>query len=252
MLIYPYNPNSESAKALAAALGLKRAKHEGKEIKKNVINWGASKIDRPITGNIINRPEAVAKAANKLTTLKILKEKGVNTPLFTESFEEASSWIKEGRTVVARTKLNAHSGEGIVIVDSDSGEELPEAKLYTMYVPKTEEYRIHIMGNPRKAIFIQRKARSKDVPDEKVNWKVRNHQNGFIYAHKDIDEDALKPAIIQAKEAVTALGLHFGAVDLIFNKKQGKYFVLEVNTACGLSGETINAYAKGFKELFYV
>lgn len=246
MHIYPYNPNSESAKALAEGLNIKRAKHEGKALKTNfLINWGCSQINREIVvGKVLNKPEAVAKASNKLETFKALKEGG-STPDFTESQEEASKWLAEGVTVVARTVLNGHSGVGIVIVSPDSGEEIPKAKLYTKYVPKKDEFRIHIVNG--KAIHIQRKARNKDVADDKVNWKVRNHANGFIFSHIDVK---VSPKAVQAAvEAVKALGLDFGAVDIIYNTLKDKFYVLEVNTACGLEGETLKRYVQAFKEL---
>jgi len=247
MLIYPYSPASQSSKDLANAIGIKRAKHEGKAIKTDLlINWGASSIAREYNGEILNKPQAVAKAVNKLSSFKAL-DGHCTLPGFTESLEEANKWLAEGATVVARTKLTAHSGEGIVIVDPDSGDKLPEAKLYTRYVPKSEEYRLHVFKD--EVFFVQRKARNKDIPDDKVNWKVRNHGNGFVFANKDIVFDNRKAAHAEAIQAVAALGLDFGAVDLIYNKRHGKYYVLEVNTACGLSGSTLDAYAKVFKDL---
>lgn len=247
MLIYPYSPASQSSKDLANAIGIKRAKHEGKVIKTDLlINWGASSIAREYNGEILNKPQEVAKAVNKLSSFKSLKGH-CTIPDFTESLEEANKWLAEGATVVARTKLTAHSGEGIVIVDTDSGDKLPEAKLYTRYIPKSDEYRLHVFKD--EVFFVQRKARNKDIPDDKVNWKVRNHGNGFIFANKDIVFDNKKAAYAEAIQAVAALGLDFGAVDLIYNKRHGKYYVLEVNTACGLSGSTLDVYAEVFKGL---
>lgn len=247
MHIYPYNRDSASAKALADALNIKRAKHDSVVVLKTniLINWGASKIDRKIDcPKILNKPEAVAKAANKLEAFKELKER-VSIPDFTESLEEASKWLDGGSRVVARTVLNGHSGAGIVIVDPDSGEQLPEAKLYTLYVPKSEEYRIHVFNGG--VIHCQRKARNKEVPDEQVNWKVRNHANGFIFAHQGVavPAEGAKSAI----DSVAALGLDFGAVDLIYNKMKNKFYVLEVNTACGLEGTTLERYVRSFKGL---
>ncbi len=246
MHIYPYSPDSASAKALAEALGIKRAKREGKALKTDVlINWGCSKIDREIVSEqIINKPEAVAKASNKLETFKALKEGG-STPEFTESREEANRWLAGGVIVVARTILNGHSGAGIIIVDPDKEKEVPEAKLYTRYVPKSEEYRVHVFQG--KVIHCQRKARNKEVADDQVNWQVRNHSNGFIFAHVGVKIDPV--GVMAAIDAVHALGLDFGAVDLIFNRLKNKYYVLEINTACGLEGTTLERYVQAFKEL---
>jgi glutathione synthase/RimK-type ligase-like ATP-grasp enzyme len=142
-----------------------------------------------------------------------------------------------------RTILNGHSGAGIVICDGEQN--IPEAPLYTKYIKKDQEYRIHVCKD--KAFFVQRKARKLDVPDELVNWQVRNHQNGFIYANQNIVVDGEMLAL--AVEAVRSLELDFGAVDIITEKKSGKAYVLEVNTAPGLSGATLDAYVQEFKKL---
>ncbi len=44
------------------------------------------------------------------------------------------------------------------------------------------------------------------------------------------------------------LGLCFGAVDVLYNEKQNKAYVLEVNSSPGLSGEeTLKRYTEEFK-----
>lgn len=245
MKLYPYNQGSKSAKALAQALGIKRLKREGKPVKVGtVINWGCSSDNWPRDINcevLLNDPNCVRIATNKLKSFNVLKGH-VSIPDFTEDAVEASKWLAEGVTVVARTKLTGHSGEGVIIVEK--GQELPRAPLYVKYVPKTDEYRLHVFRD--KVFFIQQKKRNKDIPDDKVNWKVRNHGNGFIYAHKDVDvpEKAKEQAIM----AIKTLGLDFGAVDIIYNKKQDRLYVLEVNTACGLEGTTLEKYVEVFKE----
>ncbi|MNJ09659.1 hypothetical protein D3C77_38070 [compost metagenome] len=113
-------------------------------------------------------------------------------------------------------------------------------------MPKKEEYRIHVFNG--EVVDVQRKARKKDVPDDQVNWKVRNLANGFIFAR---GEEALgnvpQDVLDQAVKAVAALGLDFGAADVVYNDKQGKAYCLEVNTAPGLSGSTLDGYVKQLK-----
>lgn len=174
----------------------------------------------------------------------------VRTPEFTTYKYVAMNWIQKGFTVVERHILNGNSGAGIRLVEPPKpGEEvgehhqLQEAPLYVKYVPKKQEYRIHVCGG--EAVDIQRKARRKDVADDAINWKIRNHDNGFIFAR---NEDGLIPpdVIEQAVSAVNVLGLDFGAVDVIFNDKEQKAYVLEVNTAPGLVGETLEGYLRRF------
>lgn len=248
MKLYPYNQYSGSAKALAKALNIRRIRHVGAKTVYTdiVINWGASTIKRKIEcAKYLNYTGAVEKAANKLQTFKAL-DGHCPIPEWTTSKEEASKWLAEDVIVVERHKLTGHSGEGIRLVYHDDKENYlsDDAKLYVKYIPKTHEYRLHVFRD--KVFFVQRKARNKDVADENVNWKVRNHGNGFIYAHQDVDvPDEAKQAGIMA---IKALGLDFGAVDMIYNAKRNKYYVLEVNTACGLQGETLNKYVEIFKQ----
>ncbi len=248
MWLYAYKQASESAKALKEAMKIKQIKNEGSRFKGNekrlVINWGASNVPYEIAKcNILNHPQSVRKALNKLQAFQILSE-GVDIPEWTESPQEASKWLAEGFTVVARTVVEGHGGEGIVLVEND--QELPYAPLYTKYIPKTEEYRVHVFKD--EAFFIQRKARKKEVPDEEVNWKIRNLAGGFIFANQDVQvANACKE---EAVKAVKALGLDFGAVDIIWNKKRDKYYVLEVNTAPGLGNQdTLEKYTEQFRKL---
>lgn len=245
MKLYPYEQGSKGAKALADALGIKQIKHEGAPLKRAgvVINWGASKIKRTLWGiqEILNNEQSVALASNKLETFKALSAAGVSVPDWTEDMLVAAEWSKDGADVVARKKLNGHSGDGIVIAENK--EQLVDAPLYTRYIKKKEEYRIHVFQG--EAFFVQRKARKLDVPKEDVNWKVRNLAGGFIFANVGVEVDDV--ARHEACAAVAALSLDFGAVDVILGT-DGKYYVLEVNTACGLEGTTLEKYVEKFQQ----
>lgn len=245
MNIYPYKMASQSAKALAQALGVKRLKPEGRMIAKPFINWGASKINREIDYDvgIYNGPVPVSIAANKLKTFLSL-DQIVNIPDYTTDKAEAQEWLDIGVSIVERHTLTGHSGEGIRIVDK-GGELSDDAKLYVRYIKKQDEYRLHVFDFD--VFFIQRKARALDVPDDEVNWQVRNHANGFIYANQNIElPDVAKNMAI---EAIQTLGLDFGAVDMIYNERSNTYYVLEINTAPGLAGSTLDKYVEKFTEL---
>lgn len=238
MIIYSYNAKSEGAKLLAETLGIKRALHNSdKPLKVDVLlNWGSSKLPARIKADkILNKPECVALAANKIKSFTAMDGKAPIPP-YTLDRKVAEKWIEDGSTVVCRTKVAAKGGEGIVI--AEKAEELVDAPLYTVYINKQQEYRIHVMNG--KMIHKQRKARSREVPDEKVNWKIRNHENGFIFQINDFE----LPAVCEdaAIQAVAALGLDFGAVDVIYTARNNKAYVLEVNTAPGMTGTTPTKY----------
>lgn len=243
-MIYAYKNGSGSAKLLSEALGIKRIKHEGKPLKlKKLINWGSSAFTRNMQiGKILNLPECVRNASHKIRTFEHIGGL-VNIPDWTLERKVAEAWIKAGQTVVCRTLIQANSGKGIVIAENVN--ELVDAPLYTKYIPKKEEYRIHVFQG--EAFHVQRKARKKDVPDDKVNWKVRSHGNGFCFQIQGIEMP--EAAAEQAVKAVQSLGLDFGAVDLIWNQKEDKWYVLEVNTAPGIEATTLAKYVEQFKKV---
>jgi glutathione synthase/RimK-type ligase-like ATP-grasp enzyme len=158
-------------------------------------------------------------------------------------------WLREGDDVCARTKLRASGGDGLVLVRSeDDHGTLPDAQLYTKYVPKKDEYRVHVCGE--EIIGIQRKAARKEF-DGTVNWQVRSHDNGFVFLHIPPEEWSTVPAdvLLQSELAFTHMGLDFGAVDVIWNNKRKKAYVLEINSAPGLEGHTIQIYKNGLERL---
>lgn len=249
--VYSHNPHSEGAKELAKALGIKRIKHGQSKFKggggKAIVNWGAGTLPDQVAAceKIYNPPQAIRNASNKLKSFELFAEAGVSIPQFFKTKEAAGEYLRENRgsSVVCRTVLNGHSGAGIVIADGEDN--LVNAPLYTAYVKKSQEYRYHVFAG--RVVDIQRKARRREVPDDQVNWQVRNLDGGFIFAREGVveSEDAAENAI----KAVAALGLDFGAVDLIYNERENKYYVLEVNSAPGLAGSTLDGYALRFGEV---
>lgn len=243
--LYPYNKASAGAKALSQSLGIKRIKLVNSRFKptqkKCVINWGSSTLPQAFNmcKQVLNIN--VGQVSNKLVFFNMIKGKDYCIPFYTAkgAAEEA---LTGKNKIVCRTLLNSHSGKGIVIASSK--EEVVDAKLYVEYIPKKEEYRIHVFDG--KAFHLQRKGRKKGVPDEQVNWQVRNNANGFCYMTENI---YVPPEVISAAEdAVATCKLTFGAVDVIWNDKNQKVYVLEINSAPGLYGRTLEAYTNRIKE----
>lgn len=251
--IFPYKNGSKSVNALKEFMDIKainikgNSKYKGNK-GKIVINWGSSNMsEEAMKSNVINHPDAVKLAANKLEFFKAVQEV-VRVPDWTTDKEIARGWIEKNIMVFAREKLSGHSGEGIVILDCiEDFEEYDhnKCKIYVSYIPKIDEYRVHVMEG--KVIDIQRKAKLRHLSADDVNYKIRNHANGFVFVREGCDPN--QDVLDQALTAVKTCGLDFGAVDVIWNAKRQKAYVLEVNTAPGLEGQTVENYAKGFQEL---
>ena len=205
-----------------------------------IINWGSSGVS-DTNATVINSASAVSVASNKLSTLAAFQINDIPHPDYTTDKDKATGWIEQGFKVVCRTLLTAHSGQGIVVAGSLG--ELVDAPLYTKYIRKQKEFRVHVFSS--KILDIQEKRRSSSVDDH--HPYIRNHANGYVFCRGDINEpDDLRGVAISA---VDALGLDFGAVDVVWNEAQDKCYVLEVNTACGLEGSTVNKYVNAIKEV---
>ena len=205
-----------------------------------IINWGSSGVS-DTRATVINPASAVSVASNKLSTLAAFQINDIPHPEYTTDKDKAKDWIEQGFKVVCRTLLTAHSGQGIVVAGSHS--ELVDAPLYTKYIRKQKEFRVHVFSS--KILDIQEKRRSSSVDDH--HPYIRNHANGYVFCRGDINEPSDLRGV--ATSAVNALGLDFGAVDVVWNEAQNKCYVLEVNTACGLEGSTIDKYVQAIKEV---
>jgi glutathione synthase/RimK-type ligase-like ATP-grasp enzyme len=245
MRILQYKNGSKSARELSTALGCLRLTREGSRFRNNynhaIINWGCSSFDNsfPVT-TWINNPEAVGRASNKLSCFRALQEKiPDNIPEFATSPQDVD-WEKP---TVVRHRLTGHSGEGIEIVPE--GQELPRAPLYVKYIKKSKEFRAHVING--RVVDVQEKRKRRDVENDLVDYRVRNSSNGWVYCRDSVNYGDQLVDI--AVDAVDCLGLDFGAVDIIYNRHYDKYYVLEVNTACGMEGSTVTSYANHIRRL---
>lgn len=249
-VIYPYNLGSASARVLAQALGGKRVRENGRyryRQRHKVINWGNPRL--PSWGTpkamaaIWNKPQNVQLAASKIATFERLNADDV--PLWTTIIDVARGWFAQplGRNcvnaVLCRTLTRANSGHGIVFASNP--DELVPAPLYVRYIPKREEYRVHVARG--RVIDKAQKRRRNGTEHEGITSYIRSFDHGWVFCREDVQ---LPEAVEQkALTAVAHLGLDFGAVDIGQHERYGTK-VYEVNTAPGLMGTTIQSYVGAF------
>jgi hypothetical protein len=245
--VIPYKQASRSARELSRAIGGKCIRLNNSRYRPRqsdlLINWGNSSYPHT-EGTMLNEPYSVSLASNKLSTVMRLQDEGVKTVDWTRDPMEVYCWLNEGHTVYARTTLQGHSGSGIEVLTG--GVVIPGAKLYTKAITgKRREWRIHVCNG--KVILIQKKKRRSGYNDnDDYSNDIRNVHTGWIYSVNDTEE-CPDSVISSAIDSVLALGLDFGGVDII--SQRDDHWVLEVNTAVGLSGEsTLNAYVEALKE----
>ncbi len=252
VFLFRQNAASQGAKLLSRSLGIKMIKPENSSFRgssaKTIINWGSGSefpFDLKNT-TVLNTPDRVAKVTNKRTFFEMCREHGgVDIPDFTTRKIEALDWLRGGSTVFARTILQGSGGEGIVDIQTEGQlNEIQEGTLLVKYVKKKKEFRIHVADGG--VINQQEKKKKGSVPLESINWRIRNHDGGFVFCREGVNVP--RKVTDQAKLALEVSGLCFGAVDVLWNAKHQRAVVLEINTAPGLEGSTVISYQNFFKE----
>ncbi len=258
--LMPYKMESQSCKNLALSLSsLLKLKVVRLSIDRSgsayvpnanklVINWGNSKMidwEGATPPVIWNKAPNIGNASNKLTAFNLFREAGLPNLLdYTTDYDTAVTWVGEGKVVVCRTQLNGHSGAGIVMAARPE-DVVQGCPLFVVYKKKKSEFRVHVAFGV--VIDEQQKRQRKDY-DGTVDYGVRNHHTGWVYTRGEIVPDDRRAVVAVA--AVAALGLDFGAVDIIYNEHEDRYYTLEVNTAPGLEGATVESYANAFAKEF--
>lgn len=237
VIMYAYRNTSAGAILVSKAMGILKMNHDDSDwvprFGRTIVNWGSGQFPRAnmFRARVLNHPDALCTTINKKTFFeKILAAK--NPPRTVEATfdeDEAGGWLKQGKTVVARTIVEGQEGAGIKYIKNLV--DFVYAPLYTMFIDKDYEYRVHVIGGK----VVEWQERIRDVPSDEDQWRIYNR-------HQPADD-----VLIQSIKAVKFFGLDFGAVDIL--QKDGLGYVLEINSAPWMSERLAGIYATALKEL---
>lgn len=235
---------SETVAQLKNNLNAKVIRQENSVYRKKpghvLINWGSTK---PFHATFdLNKPEFVAIAAHKLETFRVLQAAGVPIPQWTDNKEDAAKWNTK---VVARDTATGRAGAGITIYKKN--EKIENHLFYSSYFKKKREFRIHVFRG--QIIFEQEKLKKKGV--ENADKYIRSHDRGWCFAFNHLLDSPVPIEVRSAAaNAVAAIGLDFGAVDVGWHDDNGAC-VFEVNTAPGLEASSLDAYKKAIEHFYW-
>lgn len=222
------------AQALGAAHGeLPPSPHENDVL----IRWGSQAQgfrDGVAKQRVVNKARALAAASDKLNSLATMRKAGVRVPDFSTDPTELTF------PFLGRKRSHARGTDVVLCLQKGDYKRRPR-DYYVQYVPTVREFRVHVVGDE----VIRVQGKFLDHPELAVPW-IRNHAHGYRFRapRKRLNRERQQ----QAVQAVQALGLDFGAVDLLIGD-DGLTYVLEVNTAPSCSPLTGGAYIAAFQRL---
>ena len=192
---------------------------------------------------MLNPPNAVSSAIDKVRSLELVGE-------FAPRFWTRAEDVQRARGDIILCRRNFLSeGRGITVVRSK--DQLVPADFYVKYVPKIEEFRLHVFNG--RVIAVQQKLRRNGAEQQGDQKLIRNHQNGWVFAvnNVNLENDERREALyLAATRSVESLGLDFAAVDMLIGRDDGRPYFLEANTRPGIESDTIlNAYTQAISEI---
>lgn len=197
------------------------------------INWGRE------TASTVLNPD-IRNATNKRVMRELFKEHGVPMPPLVEPSLAFGPW-SEDTPIVGRPDKHT-KGRGFwlcrnmaEVYKAQAGTRKKKAATHFMeYIETDREYRVHIFRG--KSIRISEKEFFIDEDGKRD------------YITKRPGDIKLRRVRKAAKQAVEAVGLDFGAVDILARgDDNAEVFVLEVNAAPGLGGSMPRVYAMAFR-----
>lgn len=191
----------------------------------SVVNYGV-----PYTGNLPSLNKNAGRQ-DKHEQQRMLATRGVRT---IEAFNPADAQrLPQGRFPLLGRKRSHVGGTDITLALQP--EDVPlrvraGAEFFTPYIPSVTEYRVYVYRSQHLGTYQKVLVRPQEY--KKVG---RNYKNGFAF--QLVRSEAVpRDAVSLAGDAVKALELDFGAVDILQGKDR-HFYVLEVNSAPGVEGE---------------
>lgn len=219
-------PTGRLLRELLTGLGVR----VGREGARGVVCYGVS-----YTGNL---PSLNAKAGGrtKLAELERLNTSGILTP--PPFVFQGGRLVPVGGHHAAATfpmfgrKLQHREGKDIMPVFQE--EDIPlrvaaGARFFTNYVPRETEYRVWTYRRMHLATYVKVMRHP-----EQYRFMGCSFRNGYAFELVN-SENVPRGAVEAAAASVSAIGLDFGAVDIL-KGKDGRFYVLEINSAAGVEG----------------
>lgn len=274
----PYNKASASVKVLRQAINgvtlssqsprLERLFNGDRATNNHVfIKWGKTAHDTQLNsldnrdGVLLLNNKDLSNYTNKRKFFEMLSGTGV-VPYLPQVFNTRNDallfWNSRAREaaeneiiLVERQSLTDSGGNGIKFLTRRVGP-TDRGMLWTSYIKKKHEYRVH--ASKTGIIAIQKKflplgVASSDEHTRQTQFSLRNYNNGWRYQLSSLEDTP--QCVLEAVNRFINSGKNiadFCALDIIYNEASRTAFILEANTAPGVSSPLTDKYVEYFRE----
>lgn len=203
----------------------------------NLIRWGHTKTVE-VSGLELNKRDAILLSSNKPECRKVLAEAEIPVPKATET----------QYPVVGRSRKHKAGDNFFYCKNKEEVQEAKEngAVYFSQYYPKTNEYRVHVGSGKVLLMSIKEGDKTQRVWNKKLSNFNFRHLRRSVW----LNDKHLRKMCRTAKKAIKAVGLDFGAVDIMADAGEGHepFVVTEINTAPSLSPLAIEKYIQYFEK----
>ena len=208
------------------------------------VNFGGT-IGRYCRGIIINKPKAVRLSVDKYKMKMLFEENNIPSFKFGGTFSniEYPVIVKSLRHRKHRPHLTKVDNQEQMERVFSTGERW-ERFYWERFTEYDREFRIHVSRYKSSEVF----AAEKVVREGREGWVRNNSTSRFL-------KDFVKPdsfwswMVYDCKRVLKVIGLDIAGFDVAFNSRTLKYYIIEVNTACGMGNNTRQAYVKELNKI---
>lgn len=190
-----------------------------------IIRWGhsgGSEFPR-----VVNRAEAIIRAADKPLALRLMAAAGVNVP----TVFAAGATLPEVRGVKYVIRPDSHA-EGNDFTLVSGGQRVPSGHHATKFIQPTREYRYWFSGGD--GITARRVPRHSEGQTDSDPCRAK-----WGYGSTRIPFSAQRR---EAEKAIRVCGLDLGAIDMLWAMDENKWYILEVNSAPSLDRQDVRDF----------
>jgi hypothetical protein len=202
-----------------------------------LIRWGSrSSVSFRPRETVINSQSAIRENTDKLNSLDVLRNSGIPTPEYVQDRDRIRDTF--GYPALGRAENHTRGEDINLILQWRDAYLTSDNDYFVEYIPTDLEYRMHVVNG--EVVKVHEKRLRSEADNHPF---IRNSETGWVFVEPR-DEP---PAESLAVDAVGALGLDFGAVDVI-RSETGEEYVLEVNTAPSLDEANLERYGDALAE----